>query len=83
MKAGHCPAFLYLQYRRNNMSMGWVIFIIVLVLAIIVSNIILLKQSANMKIPDSVVEAMQKKKDREEAEQKQLEIEQKKNDKPD
>ena len=63
--------------------MGWVIFIIVLVLAIIVSNIILLKQSANMKIPDSVVEAMQKKKDREEAEQKQLELEQKKNDKPD
>jgi len=69
------------------MSMGWVIFIIVLVLGIIVSNILLLKQSANMKIPDSVVEAMQKKKDREEAEQKQLEIEQeqeqKKNNKPD
>ena len=67
------------------MSMGWVIFIIVLVLGIIVSNILLLKQSANMKIPDSVIEAMQKKKDREEAEQKQLEIEQeqKKNNKPD
>lgn len=59
------------------MSMGWVIFIIVLVLGIIVSNIILLKQSANMKIPDSVVKAMQEKKDREEAEQQQLELEQK------
>ena len=67
------------------MSTGWVIFIIVLILGVIVSNILLLKQSANMKIPDSVVEAMQKKKDREEAEQKQLEIEQQqqKNVKPD
>ncbi|MDA7745931.1 DUF2897 family protein [Psychromonas sp.] len=40
------------------MSTGWVIFIIVLVLGFIISNILLLKQSANMKIPDSVIDAV-------------------------
>ena len=63
------------------MSMGWVIFIIVLALGIILSNILLLKKSANMKIPDSVVKAMQKKKDREAREQ--LEQEKKAQKKPD
>ncbi|WP_160061741.1 DUF2897 family protein [Psychromonas sp. L1A2] len=63
------------------MSMGWVIFIIVLALGIILSNILLLKKSANMKIPDSVVKAMQEKKDREAREQ--LEQEKKAQKKPD
>jgi len=44
------------------MSIGWVIFIVVIVLGIIISNILLLKQSANMKLPDSVVKAMEEKK---------------------
>jgi hypothetical protein len=44
------------------MSIGWVIFIVVIVLGIIVSNILLLKQSANMKLPDSVVKAIEEKK---------------------
>lgn len=44
------------------MSTGWVIFIIVLVLGIIISNILLLKQSANMKMPDSVLKAIEEKK---------------------
>ena len=63
------------------MSMGWVIFIIVLALGIILSNILLLKKSANMKIPDSVVKAMQEKKDREAREH--LEQEKKAQKKPD
>ena len=58
------------------MSMGWVIFIIVLVLGIILSNILLLKQSAKMKIPDSVVKAIHEKNEREVREQ--LEQEEKK-----
>lgn len=33
------------------MSTGWIIAIIVIVLAIILSNIMLLKQTANMKMP--------------------------------
>ena len=33
------------------MSTGWIIVIIVVVLAIILSNIMLLKQTANMKMP--------------------------------
>ncbi|MEL0659110.1 DUF2897 family protein [Psychromonas arctica] len=63
------------------MSMGWVIFIIVLALGIILSNILLLKKSANMKIPDSVVKAMQEKKDKEAREH--LEQEKKAQKKPD
>ncbi|WP_298941057.1 DUF2897 family protein [uncultured Psychromonas sp.] len=58
------------------MSMGWVIFIIVLVLGIILSNILLLKQSAKMKIPDNVVKAIHEKNEREAREQ--LEQEEKK-----
>ena len=59
------------------MSTGWVIFIVVIVLGIILSNIFLLKQSANMKLPDSVVKAIKDKKEKEALEQKkQLEEEQ-------
>lgn len=47
------------------MSIGWVIFIILLVLGIILSNILLLKHSANMKMPDSVIKAIEEKKQRE------------------
>ena len=47
------------------MSIGWVIFIIILVLGIIVSNLLLLKQTANMKIPDDVLKAIKEKKQRE------------------
>ncbi|MDN2662155.1 DUF2897 family protein [Psychromonas sp. 14N.309.X.WAT.B.A12] len=47
------------------MSIGWVIFIIVIVLGIILSNILLLKQSAKMKVPDHVLKAI---KEREAAE---------------
>ena len=47
------------------MSIGWVIFIIVLVLGIVLSNILLLKQSANMEVPDSVKQAIKEKNERE------------------
>ncbi|TEW52909.1 DUF2897 family protein [Psychromonas algicola] len=56
------------------MSIGWVIFIIVLVLGIIVSNILLLKQSANMKVPEHILKAVK------ERQQKELEEENKKPD---
>ena len=37
---------------------GWMIFLIIaLVLGVIVSNLLLLKQSAKMQIPDSVIKA--------------------------
>ena len=48
-----------------GMSIGWVIFIIVLVLGIVLSNILLLKQSANMEVPDSVKQAIKEKNERE------------------
>ena len=47
------------------MSIGWVIFIIVLVLGIVLSNILLLKKSANMEVPDSVKQAIKEKNERE------------------
>jgi hypothetical protein len=53
------------------MSIGWVIFIVVFVLGIIISNILLLKQSANMKLPDSVVKAIEEKKAMERLEEEQ------------
>jgi competence protein ComGC len=53
------------------MSIGWVIFIVVIVLGIIISNILLLKQSANMKLPDSVVKAIEEKKAMERLEEEQ------------
>ena len=56
------------------MSIGWIIFIILLVLGIIVSNILLLKQTANMKIPQHVIKAVK------ERQQKELEVENKKPD---
>ena len=56
------------------MSIGWIIFIILLVLGIIVSNILLLKQTANMKIPQHVIKAVK------ERQQKELEAENKKPD---
>ena len=56
------------------MSIGWVIFIILLVLGIIVSNILLLKKTANMKIPQHVIKAVK------ERQQKELEEENKKPD---
>jgi len=59
------------------MSTGWVIFIVVIVLGVILSNILLLKQSANMKLPDSVKKAIKDKKEKEALEQqKKLEEEQ-------
>lgn len=50
------------------MSIGWVTFIIVLVLGIILSNILLLKQSAKMKVPDHVLKAIKEKQDKEQVE---------------
>ncbi|WP_409439455.1 DUF2897 family protein [Psychromonas sp. GE-S-Ul-11] len=50
------------------MSIGWVIFIIVIVLGIILSNILLLKQSAKMKVPDHVLKAIKEREAREAAE---------------
>ncbi|MEI6897697.1 MAG: DUF2897 family protein [Psychromonas sp.] len=42
---------------------GWLVFLIIsLVLGIIVSNLLLLKQSAKIKIPDSVLKAIKEKK---------------------
>lgn len=61
------------------MSTGWVIFIVVIVLGVILSNILLLKQSANMKLPDSVKKAIKDKKEKEKEaleQQKKLEEEQ-------
>lgn len=46
------------------MSIGWVIFIIVLVLGIIVSNLLLLKKTAKTKIPDKVLDAIREKKEK-------------------
>lgn len=59
------------------MAIGWVIFIIVLVLGIIVSNLLLLKKTANMKIPDSVLKAIKDKKQQDLEAQAALEEEQK------
>jgi len=63
------------------MSTGWLIFIIVLVLGIIISNILLLKQSANLKVPEKVKQAIKEKNEREAKEQ--LEAEKKSEKKPD
>lgn len=42
---------------------GWLIFLIIaLVLGIIVSNIILLKQTAKMKVPDHVLKSIAERK---------------------
>lgn len=62
------------------MSIGWIIFIVVIVLGIIISNILLLKQSANMKLPDSVVKAMEEKKALEQLQEEQQNEKQKKPD---
>jgi competence protein ComGC len=62
------------------MSIGWVIFIVVIVLGIIISNILLLKQSANMKLPDSVVKAIEEKKAMERLEEEQQNTNSKKPD---
>ena len=42
---------------------GWLIFLVIsLVLGIIVSNLMLLKQSAKMKIPDHILKSIKEKK---------------------
>lgn len=49
---------------------GWMLFAVIsLVLGIIIANILLLKQSANMKLPDSVRKAIEEKKQAEQAAQ--------------
>ncbi|RBW45713.1 DUF2897 domain-containing protein [Psychromonas sp. B3M02] len=50
------------------MSIGWVIFIIFLVLAIILSNLLLLRKSAKMKVPDHVLKAIKEREAKEAAE---------------
>jgi len=40
------------------MSTGWVIFIIVFALGIILGNLLLLRKSAQMKVPESVIKAV-------------------------
>lgn len=60
------------------MSTGWIIAIIVIVLAIILSNIMLLKQTANMKIP-SLKDLEARDEDKDEGEEKTEEESIKKN----
>ena len=40
------------------MSTGWVIFIIVFALGIILGNLLLLRKSAQTKVPESVIKAV-------------------------
>ncbi|MEL0628961.1 DUF2897 family protein [Psychromonas aquatilis] len=51
------------------MSTGWIIVIITLVLGIILSNLLLLRKSAKIKIPEEVLKAIQEKKEKEALEQ--------------
>jgi hypothetical protein len=45
---------------------GWLLFLVItLVLGIIVSNLLLLKHSAKMKLPDRVLKAIEEKKEAE------------------
>lgn len=44
---------------------GWVIaIIIILILGIIISNLMLLKQTANMKLPESVLRSIKERQDK-------------------
>lgn len=53
---------------------GWMLFLLIaFVLGIIISNILLLKHSAKMKLPDSVLKSIKEKKQAEEIEQKEKE----------
>ena len=50
---------------------GWALFLLIaLVLGIVFSNIMLLKHTAKMKLPKDVIQAIEKKKKKEEAEKK-------------
>jgi len=51
---------------------GWLIFLIIaLVLGIILSNLLLLKQSAKLEIPADVIKAMKKRKQAEQLQKQQ------------
>jgi hypothetical protein len=51
------------------MGIGWAIFIFVVVLGLIISNVLLLKQCAHIKVPDSVIEAVKARQQREREEE--------------
>jgi len=52
------------KHRNKEINMnGWMVFLIIaLVMGVIVSNLLLLKQSAKMKIPESVLKSIATKK---------------------
>jgi hypothetical protein len=51
------------QNLKGQIMSGWIVFLIIaLVLGIIVSNIILLKQTAKMKVPDHVLKSIAERK---------------------
>ena len=50
---------------------GWAVaLIIIFILGIIIANIMLLKQTANMKVPESVLRAIQERKEEEQEKEK-------------
>lgn len=53
---------------------GWAVaLIIIFILGIIIANIMLLKQTANMKVPESVLRAIQERKEKELQEEQEKE----------
>lgn len=53
---------------------GWAVaLIIIFILGIIIANIMLLKQTANMKVPESVLRAIQERKELQEEEEQEKE----------
>lgn len=55
---------------------GWAVaLIIIFILGIIIANIMLLKQTANMKVPESVLRAIQERKEKELQEEEEQEKE--------
>ncbi|TEW55220.1 DUF2897 family protein [Psychromonas sp. RZ22] len=53
------------------MSVGWGIFVVVLVVGIIIYNILLIRKSAKMKVPESLLQEIREKKEREREENEQ------------
>lgn len=52
---------------------GWIVFLIMtLLLGIIVSNLLLLKQSEKMKLPDSVLKAIKERKEAKKLKEQQI-----------
>jgi uncharacterized membrane protein affecting hemolysin expression len=55
---------------------GWAVaLIIIFILGIIIANIMLLKQTANMKVPESVLRAIQERREKELLEEEEQEKE--------